>query len=92
MSYDNNMLIIVHTRFDLTVSVFLQVKSEYTMPAVESTLKNSTPTQLAVNDNKSNDSKTNQESKHDMTMSASSGNTNNSAAADNNVTEVLKWT
>ena len=90
MSYDNNMLIIVHTRFDLTVSVFLQVKSEYTMPAVESTLKNSTPTQLAVNDNKSNDSKTNQESKQDMTMSASSGNTNNSAAADNNVTEVLK--
>ena len=90
MSYDNNMLIIVHTRFDLTVSVFLQVKSEYTMPAVESTLKNSTPTQLAVNDNKSNDSKTNQESKQDMTMSASSGNTNNSAAADDNVTEVLK--
>ena len=90
MSYDNNMLIIVHTRFDLTVSVFLQVKSEYTMPAVESTLKNSTPTQLAVNDKKSDDSKTNQESKQDMTMSASSGNTNNSAAADNNVTEVLK--
>ena len=90
MSYDNNMLIIVHTRFDLTVSVFLQVKSEYTMPAVESTVKNSTPTQLAVNDKKSDDSKTNQESKQDMTMSASSGNTNNSAAADNNVTEVLK--
>ena len=91
MCHDNtcNMLIIVHTRFDFTVSVFLQVKSEYTMPAVESTLKNSTPTQLAFNDNKSNDSKTNQESKQDMTMSASSGNTNNSAAADNKVTEVL---
>lgn len=52
------------------------------MPAVEST-------QLAVSDKKLDDSKTNQESKQDVAMSASSGNTNNSAAADNNVTEVL---
>ena len=81
MSYDNNMLIIVHTRFDLTVSVFLQVKSEYTMPAVEST-------QLAVSDKKLDDSKTNQESKPDVALSASRCNTNNSAVADNNVTEV----